>query len=323
MERILSLLPSTTEIVGALGLAHRLVGRSHECEIPETACALPVATEPKVDLDARSRDLDGQVRALVRDGLSVYQVDADLVRSLRPDVILTQTQCEVCAVTPGDLRSALDAWVDRETALVAVEPNRLTDVLDDFARVGRGCGAAERGAALRERERARVDAIAGEANAISERPRVACLEWIDPLMGCGNWLPELVEHAGGVSIMGDAGQHAAWSSLEALAALDPDVVLVAPCGFGLARTREELLHVAADPGWRAAFRGLRAVREGRCALIDGHLHMNRPGPRIAESLEIVVEILQPERFDFGWRRSGWRPLANDDLTRAKDLAYST
>jgi iron complex transport system substrate-binding protein len=305
MERILSLLPSTTEIAGALGLAHCLVGRSHECDLPHGVESLPVVTEPKLDIHAPSRAIDRRVKELVRDGLSVYRVDADRVRGLHPDVILTQTQCEVCAVTPGDLRDALDEWVGAAPELVAVEPNTLSDVLDDFARVGRGCGVPERGAALARREHERIEALSREAQGRGRRPRVACLEWIDPLMGCGNWLPELVERAGGESVTGAAGEHAEWTSLEELAALDPDTILIAPCGFDLTRGRRELAVLAGNDGWRA----LRAVEANQVFLVDGFLHMNRPGARIAESLELVAEILQPERFSFGWRGRGWEAAA--------------
>lgn len=303
MKRILSLLPSTTEIAAALGLAHCLVGRSHECDIPASVTTLPIVTEAKLDLEASSSAIDRRVKELVRDGLSVYRVDTDLVLALRPETILTQTQCEVCAVTPGDLREALARFLGEAPELVAVEPNTLDDVLEDFARVAAGCGVAERGIGLRDRERARIETLTRER---AGRPAatVAVLEWIDPVMGCGNWIPELVERAGGVSVLGDAGEHAAWSTLEDLARLDPDHLVIAPCGFSLPRTRRELPALTGDPAWPT----LRAVREGRVALVDGFRHMNRPGARIVESLEILVEILHPERFAFGHGGISWTPL---------------
>lgn len=305
-QRILSLLPSTTEIAGALGLTRRLIGRSHECDRPNGVSALPILTEPKMDIEATSGEIDRRVKALVRDGLSVYRVDADALRHLRPDVILTQTQCEICAVTPDDLSEALSDWTGAAPAVVAVEPNTLSDVLGDFERVGRGCGVPERGLSFARRERERIDQIRSEALRSGPRPapRVACLEWIDPVMGCGNWLPELVENAGGESVTGRVGEHAEWTDLEALHTLDPDVILIAPCGFDIPRTRRELPALEAHPAWRT----LRALRTGRVYLIDGFLHMNRPGSRIAESQEIVAEILQPERFSFGWRDLAWEPL---------------
>lgn len=307
-ERILSLLPSTTEIAGALGLAGQLVGRSHECTLPAGVEKLPVVTEPKLDVHAPSADIDRRVKELVREGLSVYRVDAELARDLRPSVILTQTQCEVCAVTPADLEAAACEWIGIAPRLVAVAPNTLSDVLDDVVRVAEGCGVAERGRAVRAREQARIEAITARAQEASRRsgrrPRVASLEWIDPPMGAGNWLPELIERAGGECVLGRGGDDAAWSSLDELAGLDPDVVVIAPCGFDLARTRAELGPLTSQP----AFRSLRAVRDGRVFLADGFLHFNRPGPRIAESLEIYAELLWPEALGFGHRGEAFVPF---------------
>ena len=304
--RILSLLPSTTEIAAALGLEANLVGRSHECTLPPGIERLPIVTEPKLDIHAPSGAIDARVKELVREGLSVYRVDAELARELRPNVILTQTQCEVCAVTPRDLEAAACEWIGLAPRLVAVAPNTLADVLDDLVRVGEGCGALERAERLRAAEWQRIEAITRSAAQATSRPRVASLEWIEPLMGAGNWIPELIERAGGVSVLGRGGRDAAWSSLAELAAVDPDVLVIAPCGFDLARTRRELRPLADAPGFRA----LRAVREGRAFLADGFLHFNRPGPRIAESLEIFAEILWPERFAFGHRGTAFEGLDN-------------
>jgi iron complex transport system substrate-binding protein len=307
-ERILSLLPSTTEIAGALGLSEQLVGRSHECTLPPGVERLPVVTEPKLDVHAPSGAIDRRVKELVREGLSVYRVDAELARDLRPSVILTQTQCEVCAVTPADLEAAACEWMGVAPRLVAVAPNTLADVLDDVVRVAEGCGVSERGRAVRDRERARIESITASAQAASRaagrRPRVASLEWIEPVMGAGNWLPELIERAGGESVLGRGGHDAAWSSLDEIARLDPDVVVIAPCGFELGRTRAGLGPLVGAP----AFQELRAVREGRVFLADGFLHFNRPGPRIAESLEIYAELLWPDACAFGHRDVAFEPL---------------
>lgn len=307
--RILSLLPSTTEIAAALGLEAQLVGRSHECTVPAGIERLPIVTEPKLDIHAPSGVIDARVKELVREGLSVYRVDAERARALRPTVILTQTQCEVCAVTPRDLEAAACDWIGSAPRLVAVSPNSLSDVLDDLVRVGEGCGVRERAEPLRAAQWQRIDAITQRAAEAKTRPRVASLEWIDPLMGAGNWIPELIERAGGVSVLGRGGHDAAWSSMAELAAVDPDVLVVAPCGFDLPRTRQELPPLVNAAGFRA----LRAVREGRVFLADGFLHFNRPGPRIAESLEIYAEILHPERFDFGHRGAAWERLETHDL----------
>lgn len=307
MQRIVSLLPGSTEIVCALGLEERLVGRSHECDFPTSVRGLPSCTEARLDAGAPSREIDRSVKALVCDGLSVYRVDADRLRALRPDLILTQQQCEVCAVTPRDLQDALSAWLDHPPRVLSLSPLTLADVFLDIERVAEAARVPAAGRRLVDELTERVTAV-GERSGDVPRPRVACLEWIDPPMADGNWLPELVSIAGGRSSLGRPGRHSAWTSLDELAAADPDLIVVLPCGFDLARTRAEMQPLAASTGFRA----LRAVREGRVALADGNQFFNRPGPRLVESLEILAEILHPERFDFGHRGAAWewlRPAA--------------
>ncbi|MEN8181988.1 MAG: cobalamin-binding protein [Myxococcota bacterium] len=304
MERIVSLLPSSTEIVCALGLEPQLVGRSHECDHPASVVALPVCSEPKLDALASSREIDRRVKELVRDGLSVYRVDAERLRELQPDVILTQDQCDVCAVTPRDLREALAEWLGAQPRVISLEPQTLGDVFADLRRVATTLGVEERGAALVRELSGRIAEIGEVTGALAPRPRVACLEWIDPLMADGSWMPELVRLAGGDSLLGTQGARSPWTSFEALAQADPEVIVVMPCGFDLSRTRREAGALVEHPG----FPGLRARREGRVALVDGHQYMNRPGPRLVESLEILAEILHPSRFDFGHRGLGWEWL---------------
>ena len=303
MQRIVSLLPSSTEIVCALGLGPRLVGRSHECDFPPEVADLPACTEPRLDTGASSAEIDRDVRALVRDGLSVYRVDPERLRSLRPDVILTQEQCEVCAATPRDLEAALADWLDAPPHVLSLAPATLADVLRDVECVARCLGVEARGCGLVDRLVERISAI-GERSGGGPRPRVACLEWTDPLMGAGHWVPELVSLAGGRPVLGSHGQRSPWTSLEALAEADPDVVVVMPCGLDLSRTRRETAALATRP----LFAELRARREGRVALTDGHQYFNRPGPRLVESLEILAEILRPASFDFGHRGRAWQPL---------------
>lgn len=290
MERIASLLPSTTEIACALGLESALVGRSHECDFPDSVARLPVLTEPKLDASVPSRAIDDRVKQLVRDGLSVYRVDAERLRDLEPTLILTQDQCEVCAVSLRDVEEALAAWTGAGPRVVSLNPTRLGDVWADIARVAEAASARARGSALVASLRARVETIAESVAAVRERPRVACIEWIDPLMAAGNWIPELVELAGGENLFGEAGAHSPWLEWAELRAADPDVLLVFPCGFGLERTRSEMRPLEAQPGWR----DLRAYQAGRVVLADGNQYFNRPGPRLVESLEILVEILHPE-----------------------------
>lgn len=304
-ERIISLLPSATEIVGALGLADCLIGRSHECDFPSGVAQLPVCTAPKIDVAGTSGAIDRRVKELVELGLSVYRVDADGLRALAPDLIVTQSQCEVCAVSEEDVEAAVADWVvGQRPRIVSLKPDALSDVWRDIQNVAVAAGVAERGADLVDGLQARMRKIQEAAAAAPTRPRVACVEWIDPLMAAGNWMPELVELAGGENLFGVAGQHSPWMEWDALKAADPDVIVVLPCGFDMARSRSEMPALTAQPGWQ----DLAAVRTGRVFITDGNQFFNRPGPRLVESLEILAELLHPDRFSFGHEGVGWTRL---------------
>jgi iron complex transport system substrate-binding protein len=305
MHRIASLLPSTTEIVCALGLGPALVGRSHECDFPPEVRALPSLTEPKLDSRAESRAIDDRVKQLMREGLSVYRVDAEKLRALAPSVVLTQEQCEVCAASPRDIEAALASWTGGQPRVVSLAPSTLADVWGDLVTVAAALGVRERGEALAERLASRLTDVSERTLRIRPRPRVAAIEWTDPLMSAGNWMPELIALAGGTPVFGETGAHSGWLEWEALRAAEPDVIVVLPCGFDLARTRREMAPLAAQPGWSE----LRAVRAGQVFLTDGNQFFNRPGPRLVESLEILAEILHPAEYPARHRGTGWEPYA--------------
>lgn len=299
--RVVSLLASATEIVAALGGLDLLVARSHECDFPPEVARLPMVTSPQLDTARPSGAIDRDVKALLEQSLSIYRVDGERLNELKPDLIITQTQCEVCAVTPADVETALAAWTGARPQIVSLAPNALADIFEDIQRVAAALGRSDRGPALVNELRGRMDGIASVAAQLDEHPRVACIEWIEPLMAAGNWMPELVALAGGENLFGAAGRHSPWLTLDELAASDPDIILVLPCGFDIARTRVELATLAERPAWRR----LRAVRDGRIFLCDGNSYFNRPGPRLADSLEILAEILHPRHFAFGHEGRGW------------------
>jgi iron complex transport system substrate-binding protein len=301
VHRILSLIPSTTEIVCALGFESQLVGRSHECDFPTSVSRLPVLTEAKLDPAARSLEIDGRVKEIVQQGLSVYRVDADLLLDLKPTAILTQDHCDVCAASLDDLEVALASWLGERPAILSLSPSTLDAVWDDIRRAGSMLGASARGERVASALSAQVDALANRTRAIPDKPRVACVEWIDPLMAAGNWMPEMVGIAGGENLFGEAGNHSPWFSWSDLRSADPDVIVVLPCGFDLARTRAEMGPLAGQPG----FADLRAVRDGRVYLVDGNQYFNRPGPRLAESAALLAEILHPTRFGTAHAGIAW------------------
>ena len=285
--RIVSLLPSATEIVCALGAGDQLVGISHECDFPAAIRDRCVLTRSRIDAHATSRAIDTAVRAVITDALSIYAIDDAGLAALAPDVIITQDLCEVCAVSLDDVRAAVARLAHRaDIQIVSLSPTRLGDVLGDIERVAAALGRPEAGTSVRARLQQRIDAIATRAARAAPRPRVVSLEWIDPLMLGGTWMPELIELAGGMAVGATAGAPAPTIDLPALAALAPDVVLIKPCGFSLARALDE----------RATIETLLATTTARVYVTDGNQFFNRPGPRLVESLEIMAACVHPDLF---------------------------
>jgi iron complex transport system substrate-binding protein len=292
--RVVSLIASATETLHALGLGAMQVGRSHECDWPAGVRDLPALTWPKIKVEGSSHDIDRSVRALVEKGLSVYEVDAEALKALAPDVILTQDQCEVCAVSLADVERAVKTWTGCRADVVSLRPHTLADIYRDIARIADAVGAPEAAETLNAALKARLTRIAADV-AGRPSPKLAFIEWIDPPMSCGHWMPELISIAGGISAFGEEGGRSPWISLNDLADADPDVILVAPCGYDLAKTRAEMAALDGNPVWLQ----LRAVREDQVFLSDGNAYFNRPGPRLVESAEIVAEILHPGVAHYG------------------------
>lgn len=304
MHRIVSLLPSATEIVCALGFEDELVGRSHECDFPPSVTHLPALTSPKFNPAGTSAEIDQRVKTILSEALAVYRVDAERLRDLEPDFIVTQSQCDVCAVSMREVEEAVAQWTGAHPQVISLAPYALANVFADMERVGIALGVADRAKEVVGRLRARMSAIEERAKAAASRPRVACIEWIDPLMAAGNWMPELIGMAGGTNLFGMAGEHSPWMKFEELAVADPNVMLIAPCGFNMDRAAADLPALTSRPEWAR----LKAVKDGKIFLGEGNQYFNRPGPRIVESLEILAEILHPELFSFGHRGPGWRRL---------------
>ncbi|MBX3474763.1 MAG: cobalamin-binding protein [Planctomycetes bacterium] len=301
--RIVSLLPSATEIVCALGFADALVARSHECDFPAGVDKLPIASTSKFHPTGTSIQIHNNVTEILRNALSVYHIDEEVLRRVEPTHIITQTQCEVCAVSAKDVEDAVCRVLATRPQIVALEPNSLTDVLRDFQRVADALGTPERGRELIAQTTGRLWNIA-ERSKFLPRPRVATIEWIEPLMAAGNWVPTLIEMAGGINLHGKADEHSPWMKFEELVASRPEVIVVMPCGFDMQRAASELPVLTRQAGWR----DLPAVREQQVYVTDGHQFFNRPGPRLAESLEILAEILHPQEFQFGHEGKGWQRL---------------
>ncbi len=301
--RIISLIPSATELVAALGLGEFLVGRSHECDYPASIRKLPACTAPKFNPEGTSQEVHDRVTDLLQSALSCYQVDAALLQQLQPTHILTQAQCEVCAVSLGDVQQAVADQVDSNPKIISLQPNRLADLWADIAQVAAALSAEQAGETLIARLQSRVETCKTQAKnqlkpqpfgtpeqRFPKRPTVACIEWIEPLMAAGNWVPELVDLAGGDNLFGEAGKHSPWMDWQAIVDADPDIIVTMPCGFDLDKTAAEMTALTAKPEWNQ----LKAVQSQRVYLTDGNQYFNRPGPRLVDSLEIMLEIFYGE-----------------------------
>lgn len=279
--RIVSLLPSATDIVCALGLADRLVGVTHSCDLPPGLPPLPVLTRTEVPEGASSREIDDFVRASAREGRPLYEVDEAALAALRPDLVITQGLCAVCAVPEARAREAAVA-IPGGAEVLSLTPVRLADVWRDIREVGRFAGARARAEALAGQLEARVAAVAARSVRLATRPRAALLEWLDPPFACGHWNPELVRLAGGLEVLGAEGAPSRRASWAELAAARPEVVFVACCGYSLERTLRDLPAAA-----RAALCGVRLFAA------EARRHFSRPGPLLAESLELLAHALHP------------------------------
>jgi iron complex transport system substrate-binding protein len=270
------------------------VARSHECDWPSSVLALPQLTRPKFKVEGSSRQIDVAVKSLVEQGLAVYEVDAEGLKSIAPDVILTQDQCEVCAVSLADVERAVASWTECRANVVSLRPHAVADIYSDNQRIADALGVPDAGGVLNRHMQDRLGAIARSVSG-RPKPRLAFIEWIDPPMSGGHWMPELIDGAGGINLFGEHGAQSPWISVADVEAADPDVILVAPCGYDLAKTREEMAVLDSNPAWQ----GLRAVRDGRVYIADGNGYFNRPGPRLVESAEILAEILHPGHSNYG------------------------
>ncbi|MGB2923806.1 MAG: cobalamin-binding protein [Limnothrix sp.] len=304
--RIVSLLPSATEILDCLGLTPFVVGRSHECDYPADISSQPICTAARLNSNRSSGEIDRDVLALLQAALGIYEVKLDVLRELKPTHIVTQAQCDVCAVTLKDVEQAI-ATLDGEIKpqLISLQPDTLADVYADIIRVAQVFKVDPQPALTGLQNRVKSCGDRTKHLPTDQRPKVAAVEWIDPLMGGGNWLPELIEIAGGENVLGQQGEHSPYISWETLLEKNPDIVVIMPCGFDLERTHQEMLaDVTAHPQWR----NLRAVKEDKLFICDGNAYFNRPGPRLIDSLEILAEIIHPNLFERQYTQQDWQRL---------------
>lgn len=300
-KRIVSLLPAATEIVCALGLAENLVGRSHECDFPAEITHLPICSDAKFLSGDSSAAIDLQVKDILKEALSIYEVKKELIESLQPDVVITQAQCDVCAVSLKDVEEALSSMVNQEAQIISLKPDTLADILREIQEIGLALDKEKEATQLLEDLDDRIELIRHKVKHVQNRPKVACIEWLEPLMVAGNWTPELVEIAGGVPVLAENGKHSPFIDWEQLAASAPDILVIAPCGFSIPRTLSEIQVLTKHPLWK----DLPAVQKNRVYVADGNHYFNRSGPRIVDSIEILAEIIQANQFYYGMEGEAW------------------
>ena len=302
-KRVISLLSSTTEIIYALGCGDRLVGRSHECDYPEEVSELPICTIPKFNVDGTSREVDDEVKSLVQSALSIYYINEKLLKELKPDIIFTQSQCEVCAVSVSDVENALKNITGLSSRVISVEPNSIEDIFNDILTIAEILNVRKKGKELVELIKAKIDSTEKIVYQKSS-PSVAAIEWIDPLMAAGNWVPQLIRVAGGKNLFGEAGKHSPWMKYNDLVEQDPEIIIVMPCGYDIKKSLIEIKTLESKKGWGS----LKAVRNRNVYITDGNQFFNRPGPRIIESIEILLEIIHSDFSESKHIDSGWIKL---------------
>lgn len=312
--RIVSLLASATEMIAALGCLDQMVGRSHECDYPPEVLSLPTVSTPQIMTNTSSAEIDAQIKQRVQasiatedaalTALSIYAIDIEQLQTLRPDVIFTQNQCEVCAVSERDVTRAVQQLTGQEPRIVSLSPYCLRDVWEDALRVGQALQRRADAEQLILGYQQRLDALHAATARFGSRPRVTILEWLDPLMGSGNWIPELVAYAGGENVFGEVGQHSPWINWEELQSADPDVLVLAPCGYNIERTLQDLPILQQHPIWQT----LQAVRNGRIYAIDGNQYLNRSGPRLVESAELLGRVLWNNQLGIRVNDDGWKHI---------------
>lgn len=298
--RIVSLLPSTTEIVAALGKEDQLVGRSHECDYPENIHKLPACTETKYEPDGTSYEIDQRIKAILQEGLSVYRVKQEQLNNLDPDVIITQDHCEVCAASLSDVKEAVKSALGDNVEVISVSPSDLSSVVNSIRTIAKAINAEEAAEKLMESMKSRLKEMQ-ESVIKLRRPDVLCVEWLDPLMSAGNWIPELVQIAGGNPLAASAGEHSPYLEWTEVQRLDPDIITISPCGYSIAQTMNEISTLTSLDRWN----DLRAVKNKQVFVLDGDQYFNRPGPRLVDSTHILGEIIHPSVFRNDKTHPGW------------------
>jgi iron complex transport system substrate-binding protein len=296
-QQIVSFLPSATEMACALGLSDQLVGITHECDYPPEIRGKAVVVRNVLPIEQMSqREIDTEVAQRIKDGLSLYQVDGDLLRELAPDLILTQDLCQVCAPSGNEVSQVLDL-LPKKPRILWLTPNSLEEIADNVRELGEATGRTKKAEELVAAGRVRVEKIAALTRLVSHRPRVFCMEWLDPVYCSGHWVPEMVRLAGGVDALAQEGKDSVRIYWDDVLEFAPEVLIMTPCGFNLEKTVEQSSKLSTFPDWSS----LPAVRNGRVYAVDANSYFARPGPRVVDGTELLAHLIHPELF--AWKGS--------------------
>ena len=301
-KKIVTLIPSATEIVAFLCVKKFIVGRSHECDFPKDLNKIPKLTSPKINVDGTSGQIHDQINVILEKSLSVYKVDIEKLKKLNPDFIVTQAHCQVCAVSFSEVEHIAKEHLGKNTKIISLQPNSLKEVFDDIRRVAKDLKIDnEDNEQLIKDLDTRLKNIKNRTEK-HKKPKIACVEWINPLMAAGNWIPEMVHISGGEDIFGKKGKDSHWIEFNEIKMHNPDVIIFIPCGFDLQKTNKEVKDLLKS---NTEWHDLKAFKDKKLFITDGNQYFNRPGPRLIESLEIFAEIIHPELFNFKHKDKGW------------------
>jgi iron complex transport system substrate-binding protein len=303
-RQIVSFLPSATEMACALGLANQLVGITHECDYPPEVKGKPVVVRNVLPIETMTQsEVDTAVAERMRAGKSLYEVDEQLLQELAPDLILTQDLCQVCAPSGNEVSHAL-TLLSKKPEILWLTPNSLAQIADNLRELGVATGREQEADAIIRRGRDRLQAISTATRNLASRPRVFCLEWMDPVFGSGHWLPEMVRIAGGIDALSREGQDSERVPWEEVVKWAPEVLVITPCGFNLEKVIEESQRLVNYPGWF----DLPAVRQRRVYAVDANSYFARPGPRVVDGTELLAHLIHPELFQWNGPASAYQRL---------------
>ena len=304
-QRIVSFLPSATEIACALGLSDQLVGITHECDYPPEVLGKPVVVRSVLPIEEMTQpEIDAAVAARLRDGSSLYQVDEKLLQALAPDLILTQDLCQVCAPSGNEVSQALDL-LGKKPKILWLTPNSIEQIFDNIRELGEATGRLPEAEELITSGRARLKKLASATHKLLRRPRVFCMEWLDPVYGSGHWVPEMVRLAGGIDALAADGKDSVRVSWNHVLEWAPEVLIITPCGFNLERVIEQAGQLGCYPDWS----DIPAVREGRVYAVDANSYFARPGPRVVDGAELLAHLIHPELFSWKGPQTAHQRLA--------------